>query len=368
MKVAYFIGSLNRGGTEMLTLDICRKKDYAPFDMILIYRNDGDLTNEFKATGVPLFRIKPKRLKISYFIEVRKLLKEEQVDIVHAQTLTNATAAVLFTIFLKVKLVASFHGFYTSYLKLILRHFVMWNADALIFVSDYVRKWYISRTLFCPKQKCNVVYNGIDFGKLDIKYDEPEFLKNDEGLVKLVMVGNFTKVRSQIVICKSLKLLKEQGINNVEFYFVGKRVDSEPWLYDECIDYCKRNGLMDFVHFMGSRGDVPAILQHVDGFVYSSVHDTFGIAVIEAMASRLPTIVNDWEVMKEVNRGKNWAVFFCSNDERDCCTKIRELIVGNNTQKKEAERISVEVREEYSIEKHIDSLAKIYENSSSVLE
>ena len=47
MKVAYFIGSLNRGGTEMLTLDICRKKDYAPFEMILVYRYDGELTELF---------------------------------------------------------------------------------------------------------------------------------------------------------------------------------------------------------------------------------------------------------------------------------------------------------------------------------
>ena len=123
MKVAYYIGGLNRGGTEMLTLDIFRRKDYAPYDMILVYRNDGELSEEFRKTGVPMFRIKPKGLKIGYFGQIRRLLKREKVDVVHAQTLVNAVIAIWVTAFSHVRVVASFHGFLRSNFWILKLHF-----------------------------------------------------------------------------------------------------------------------------------------------------------------------------------------------------------------------------------------------------
>ena len=367
MKVAYFIGSLNRGGTEMLTLDICRKRSFAPYEIILIYRNDGELTEVFKATGVPMFRIKPKGMKIGYFGKLRKLVKEENVGIVHAQTMINAAIAVLFTLFTKVKLVVSFHGLFRSKWMSVLRHFVMWNANAMIFVSGFVCDWYVKRSLFCPKKRCKVVYNGIDFEKFEKKYNTPDFLNGDyNGLQKLrfVTVGNFVSGRSQIVICKSLKLLKDQGVTDFDFYFVGKRVDSESWRYDECVEYCELYGLMDFVHFVGSRGDVPAILQHVDGFIYSTFDDTFGIAVVEAMAVGVPVIVNDWDVMKEITRQGKYATLFETENEEDCAMKIKELVASNEAYHNKALKNVEEIREMYSIEKHVMNLYEIYKTLS----
>ena len=87
MKVAFFIGSLNRGGAEILVLDTLRKRNTAPFESILIYRNDGDLSDEYRATGVPMFRIKPTGTKLGYVPRLRRLLKKEKVDILHTQTL-----------------------------------------------------------------------------------------------------------------------------------------------------------------------------------------------------------------------------------------------------------------------------------------
>ena len=367
MKVAYFIGSLNRGGTEMLTLDICRKRSFAPYEIILIYRNDGELTEEFKATGVPMFRIKPKGAKIGYFGELRRLVKKENISIVHAQTLTNAAMAVLFTFFTKVKLVVSFHGFFRSTSMSILWQTVMWNADAMVFVSEVVRDWYYKKSLFCPKQRCKVVYNGINFEKFDKKYETPDFLEaRCDGVEKLkfVMVGNFVSVRSQIVICKSLKLLKDQGITEFDFYFVGKRVDSESWRYDECVEFCERYGLMEFVHFVGSRGDVPAILQHVDGFIYSTFDDTFGIAVVEAMAVGVPVIVNDWDVMKEITCQGKYATLFETKNEEDCAMKIKELVASIESSRNNALKNVEKVREMFSIEKHIMNLYEIYKTLS----
>lgn len=364
MIVAYFIGSLNRGGAEMLTLDICRKRESAPYDIVLIYRNDGELSAAFRETGVPMIRIKPGRNKLGYFHEIRKTLKNKKIDIIHAQTLTNALLSVICTVFSNVKVVASFHGFYKSPLQKIMRHCVMWMADALLYVSKYERDWYVKTSFFCPRNRCHVVYNGLSFDKLDERYVIPEFLKvtrqTKPESVCLVMVGNFAKGRSQFFLCQCFKHLLQQEHKSLQFFFVGKRVDATPWRFDECVRYCEENHLTDNVHFVGSRGDVPAILQFSDGFVYASEHDSFGIAVVEAVAAGIPTIVNDWAVMQEIVGDQGWADVYHTDDIEDCCSKIKGLIEDLDNRKRLSEIAKEQVRDAYSIETHINKLYSIY--------
>lgn len=365
MKVAYFIGSLNRGGAEVLVLDICRKKAFAPYDMVLIYRNDGELTEDFVATGVPMYRVKPKGLKIGYFGQLRKLIKRENVDVVHAQTLPNGFFSVLCTAFTRVKLVVTFHGFFTSKTDKLYTHFVTWFADASVFVSDYVRDWYIKNTWFAPSKRCYLVYDGIDFSKLDKKYPIPDFHENDAhdtvGTIKMAMVGNFVGGRSQNFLCQALKQFKDNSKCDFRFYFIGKKTASEPYLYDNCVNYCKENGLLDSsVFFLGGRGDVPAILQYIDAFVYSTNDDTFGIAVVEAIASGLPVVVNDWVVMKEITESGKLAVLYKTKDLDDFTEKLTDVITNLAQYKNHSQTNAEIIRQRYSIETHIQNLNKLY--------
>ena len=363
MKVAYFIGSLNRGGTEMLTLDICRKKDIAPYEILLVYRNDGELTEEFRKTGVRMIRLKPKRFgRLRYLFQMRRLLKNEKVDVLHAQTLTNGAFALFITMFSNIKVVNTFHGFHYGWATVPMRHLVTLGCDALCFVSGYVREWYLQRS-WVRKNKCFVVYNGIDFSKFDGQFAEPDFLSKidpPQAGIRLAMVGNFVSGRSQSSLLRSIHRLRGQGVDNFDFYFIGKRSEAEAWRYDDCVKYATENDMLGYVHFVGSRGDVPAILHHIDGFIYSTEHDTFGIAVVEAMACGVPVIANDWAVMCEVMQNGKWGSLYKTDDTDDCARAMKELIDNLKQRKQLAQAQANEVRQYYSIENHINRLNDIY--------
>lgn len=368
MKVAYFIGSLNRGGTETLVLDTFRRKEMLPYESILIYRSEGELSEAYRATGVPMFRIKPTGLKLGYIPKLRRLLREEGVDILHTQTHLNAFLGIFCTCFSKTKLVVSFHGFTLSVLDRVFTQLGLWFADASIFVSKYVQNWYLKRSAFVPRKRCQVVYNGIDFSKFDKTYETPDFLEKEDGAsretVKMVMVGNFSTARSQILLCKALKTLKERGVGDIGLYLVGKKTNADPEVFDNCVSYCRENGLLDTsVYFVGGRSDVPAILQHMDAFVYATNRDTFGIAVIEAVAFGLPAIVNDWEVMTEVTNNGEWASLYKTMDVDDCADKIEEFIKNKQRRKKSARQNAEAVRQKFSIENHIRNLNEVYEKA-----
>ncbi len=376
MNVAYLLGSLNRGGTETLILDVFRNASKADFNIIGIYRRDGAYKGDFLATGVPFFKCSVKSNRfISYFRSLRKILLQNNIQIVHAQQYIDCLYAKIATIGTGIKIAETFHGydFDTSRLSKRLINLSMFIADRVCFVSQCEKDYYLRAYNKKDSAKYQVVYNGVAFDKLDQKYAEPEIFKIDSATAensdhadmnkrpRIAMVGNFVSGRSQNFPVEAIDILRQRGIKEFDFYFVGRRNDKEPWRYDDCVNYCLEHNLQN-VRFVGGRSDVPAILQHLDAFVYSTDHDTFGIAVVEAMAAGLPVFVNDWGVMREVvNRGRqiDYSLWETGNPE-SLADMLSDYFAVPDKYRQLALSAKPNIRKAFCIEQHLKRLKEIY--------
>ena len=133
--------------------------------------------------------------------------------------------------------------------------------------------------------------------------------------------------------------------------------------WDNCINYCVENELEKNVFFLGTRQDIPGLLNQINAFVYSSSHDTFGIAVIEAMACGIPVIVNDWEVMMEITENGNYAEIFKSKDPKNLSHKIFEFISNGFLYNDRAKKIKPIIKEKYNITNYLQNLKILYTQS-----
>ena len=368
MKIAYFLGGLNRGGAESLVLDVCKKNSELPYEVCCIYRKEGDYSDAFHSTNVRLLRLQRKRSLLGYISNFRKLVLSEHVDIVHAQTPSNALVCIFALAFTRVKIVTTFHGFSFSDASRWQRKLVYGKSSRIVCVSEFEKKHYVEKWELPIGNKIEVVYNGIDFSKFDSFDSVAKGVNNDGcdgGLLKMMMVGSFIGGRSQLFVCKVMKALRQRQIP-FEFYFAGRRDAAESQRYDDCVSYCEQNGLDDCVHFLGERKDIPDLLKEMDLFVYASEHDTFGIAVLEALAAGVPVIVNDWVVMKEITENGKYAELYKTDDVNDCMEKIIRFIENKNNKADElAERkrtVAAEIRRKYSIENHIRKLNNVYQS------
>lgn len=364
MKVAYLLGSLPRGGTETLLLDVLRKTQSINLDTILIYRKEGLLSEEFRNIGVKMFKIFPKHyLDINYFVKLRRILKKENISIVHSHQLLDAFYVYTATISLNIKIILSLHGYYynSSFIARRIHTYILNRTDLNIFVSKSLKNYYQEKYSLKPKNSQKVIYNGIYFSKFNNLYGNPirRELQINSDILLMGSVGNFVPARHQMTICRFLKLLNEQGEKFV-FVFVGTSTKKEAYLYDNCIQFCKRNNLLDKVFFLGSRNDVPGILKQLDVFIYSSNHDTFGIAVIEAMYAGIPVFINDWEVMTEITDDGKHGTIYKSKDEQDLLEKFTHFLQNKEIYKYKAQSDSVWVKENFSIETHLKKLHGVY--------
>lgn len=366
MKVAYLLGSLNRGGTETLLLDIMANAGSAPFSIIGIYRKEGELSHAFKSTGVRMIKISPGSLWLLwlYIWRLHKLFRQEKIEIVHAHQRIDAIYAGLACWGLPTKVVQTLHG-YDFYSRLsfqfLIKTSLKW-AHLNLFVSK-TQQQYFEKKYDTINSNYQVLYNGIDFKKL---FSAPiinlhQELKLKKNGLLLGSVGNFVPDRDPIIICRFLKILFQRNIN-FTFLFIGKKDEENPQIYDDCIIFCQENNLLEKIKFLGTRNDVPSILPQLDAFLYSTINDTFGIAVIEAIAAGIPVFVNDWKVMVETTENGKFATLYETKNENDLFNKFESYLSNKKNIMELAKQNALKVQEKYNIHKHLERLYEIYKS------
>jgi len=363
-RIAIMMGSLNRGGAETLLLDLIRNSRAGGIEFVLIHRKKGDLYENFVNTGVTIIQVAPfARIDPFYFFRLRSVILNNRIKLVHAHYHLDGFYSILACIGTGIKTVVTFHGFgkkKPGWYRFILR-FLIKNCSNCFFVSKTQLEHYKQHYKTLSPAKTRVIYNCIDINKF---FDAgPGNIRQELGLpasqILLGSVGNFNHVRDQITICKALKVLKEKQIL-FNFIFVGARQNHAGHLYDQCVDYCLKNGLSRQVFFLGSRQDVPALLKQMNAFVYASNNDTFGIAVIEAMAAGVPVIVNNWKVMLEITEQGKFAEIYFTGDHHHLAEKISNFTLNKNTYKIKAEKIAKQVIKKHDVSTYLQTLKKVY--------
>ncbi|HOU96410.1 MAG TPA: glycosyltransferase [Bacteroidales bacterium] len=365
MKVAFLLGSLNRGGTETMILDIFKDNSDVRFAKLLVYREEGCLSNEFHSTEWPVYLIKPDKtlFALNYLFLLRKLIKNEKINIIHAHQRVDVLYAWFASLGLQIKIIQTIHDFDFKYNKtgIITIKLSLRLALGNIFVSNHQKYYYLSRYKPCKKHFQIVVYNGVNFDKFktpELKLLQKEPIAENKP-IQLGMVGNFNSVRDHFTICRFLKLLASQDIE-FRFTFVGGKDTGNPQIFDKCYLYCQENGLSEKVVFTGVRSDIPVFLSKLDAFIYSSDHDTFGIAVIEAIAAGIPVFTNDWAVMKEITEDGKRAILYKTGDEIDLLSKFLRFCRNPLPYVKNASENAIWAKNSYNILKHINALNEVY--------
>lgn len=362
MKIAYLFGSLNRGGTETLMLDVCRNLSPSDFEAIGIYRKSGVLEQNFLQSGVPFYKIETGKIKVAYLVRLRRVLQSNKIDIAHAMQPIDALYARLACVGLKIKVILTHHGF-DYYASNHLMRYIIKYTDLNIYVSLYQQCYYVEKYHLNP-EKQTVVYNGIDFNKITKVQNNPSLrtkLSISDKTLLLAMVGNFNVGRDQMTVCHFLNELNNQNLD-FHFVFIGKKIENDPERYDRCVDYCQKHGLNNRVSFLGVRNDVPEILPQLDAFIYATEHDTFGIAVVEAMAAGIAVFVNDWPVMAEITEDGKLAIIYKTKDKNDLLGKFMLFLQHRDEYQQKALESAKIIKTKFGIKRHIMRLLQVYNN------
>lgn len=361
MKILHFLDTINHGGAEVLTLDVCRNAKNAGFEMTFVTSNGGTMEEDFRQSGVDFYKFK-RRFPIDFSLvsKLCQLIVEKQISIAHTHQPVEALHLYLAVRKMKnVGKVLSYHGGTTlDWKNLQSAKFLIPRMDANVIVSESLKKDYSFDT-----KDFTVIYNGTDAKRLKPSGKSLfQELNLPKGALLIGMIGNFYREnrKDQLTICRALpKIFAE--IPNVHCIFAGKTEAGAEEKLTQCKNFCAENNIAEKVHFLGVRSDIPDILAELDLFIFSSFHEGLPIAMIESMLAKVPLIVSDIEPLMEASENGKFAEVFPLQNTEILSGKIVQLLKDKYLRDNLANRAFDYANENFSIEAHLKNLKNLYE-------
>ena len=373
MKVLHLLDSLNRGGIEILTLDVCRNAAANDLELTFVATGGGELEEDFRRSGVEFRRLQRRLpLDLGLVRQLRAVVRERGVRVVHAHQAVEALHAYFATRGTRARNVLTLHGYIDNPKNRLALKYLLPRMDANVAVSRELLACLGTEGGFATAKNFRVVYNGVDAARLQATEGASDLLRSElklrEGDLLLGMVGNFyaDARKDQLTVCRALPSVFRR-VPRAHFAFAGGWAgDGATRIYQECVDYCREQGIADRVHFLGQRADVPDVLGALDIFVFSSRKDSFGVAVVEAMLVGVPSVVSDIGALLEVTNGGEYAAVFRTGDADDLARRLLELAEDRARRERLAEAARRSAAARFGIEAHLANLLKLYKSPAGV--
>jgi len=306
MKIIHAIFSFNVGGAETMLVDILNQQcKEASVSLIIVNKKlNIDLLNTIdKRVKINLInrRESNKFQLLSTFLKINQIVSKINPDVIHCHN------NKLFPFFItqRKRTVLTVHDTNLScrFLKYYRQIFTVSHA-----VKEDVKKRV--------QVDAQLVYNGI---AIDEYQQRTDFISKQ--LFKVVQISRLDlRHKGQHIAIQAVAYLKEKYPKmNFSLFFVGDGEDK-----DKLNALAVENKIENRIVFLGqkSRSWIKEHLQDFDVLIQPSLHDGFGLTVIEGLAAGLPVIASNLEGPKEILDFLNVGLMVEAGNPNDLAEKI----------------------------------------------
>ncbi len=303
-KIIYFVEALGCGGIEIWLINMLSNLNRDKFDIGLVlpikkkYFYDSEVLN----LGVKIYyqNVIICLKALGYFIASFIFLRKYKYDVVQSNySCINGVilfAAKLCGVKTRIShahlLIEPTNSFFINIYRSILSKLIVFSATHLFACSSIA-----GISLYGKKTEFAVINNGINTEKFRFNYQIRRKLRNELKIDNKFVIGNvgrFSKEKNHKFLIEVFFEIYKKNKNSILILIgVGD-------LENDIHDKVKKLNIENNVMFMGARNDVDCLYQIMDCFIFPSLFEAFGIAVLEAQCSGLSCFISD-NMPDEVN-------------------------------------------------------------------
>ncbi|CAN5674094.1 glycosyltransferase [soil metagenome] len=282
------------GGVENYVHNLVSATDTNSIHTTVICTENGVISDKFANSNFEVHILPIKDyLDFNSMVKLASLLKEHDIDLIHAHLGLDSFAGAFAALLAKKPLVLSVHFDQPNYMSYSLIPRVGWNfAQKLknklvahfLPITENVAQQLMKREAV-PQEKITIVYPGIKV-KPTVQSNREQIRKSlgcTETDIIAVAVGRLEDEKN--FSCLIEAIAKIQNRDHLKVWLVGE--GSQRSFLTEVIN---RLELQEQINLLGYREDVPELLSSADIFVLPSTAEAFGMAVAEAMIAGLPVV------------------------------------------------------------------------------
>ncbi|MBT5798732.1 MAG: glycosyltransferase family 4 protein [Alphaproteobacteria bacterium] len=370
--IVQVLPSLNNGGVERGTIEISHAIHKAGWKSIVI-SSGGILEAQLKRTGaihytLPVHNKNP----ISWAVtrsKLKKILKEENADLVHVRSRMPAWIGLPVAKMLNIPTIATIHGKFEA--QNIFKRFYnrkMLTADKIIAISEYTKS-VIERQFpkLSEKISLNIVHRGVDTSLFNASNVTQQRIVNEadriglpDDLPVVMLPARPAKWKGHVILLEALSLLKHMEIACVLMGAGDSKNGYSEFLEKKSIEL----GLGAHVRISTSTRDMPAALMLADVVAMPSVMpEPFGRTSIEAQAMGRPVVAFDHGGAREtIAVGKTGWLAEPNNVESLAMAIEKALNLSQLERDKLSTYAQSYVKRKFSVKKMTNSTLDIYKS------
>lgn len=304
VPILFLITGLNTGGAEMQVYQVIktlRQKNMAYEPIVVSLLPPGQVGEKLEQENVRVYSLDMKRGRpsVAAIAKLNRVIKTERIGLIHSHMYhANLLGRLLKLIHPDIKLVNTIHNIHIGgRSRERMLQFTSRLADSVTIISETARQHFIEsgtarpdRLLFLP--------NGVNTRLYQKKPAAGEAIRQElhiaDSTFIWLAVGRFDEQKNYPNLLKAFRRMAKQETDTV-LLLAG----TGP-LLDQMKKLAADLGLLNRVHFLGYRTDMPAMMSAADAYVMSSDWEGMPLVLQEASSIGLPIVCTNVGGNKEV--------------------------------------------------------------------
>ena len=365
IKILHLIESLDRGGAEQQLIHIADnlRKDQVEH-IIVVLGTANNFADEIKAKNLSVIFLKQTGWLglLRAIPQVCTLVYTLKPDLIQTWTVGDRFVGRITAILTRTPVISSIQApIYTKEIYInnpqqkawklfIVQLLDLITAKAsqtyLIGCSNYVTHT-ISQALRIPTDRATTIYNSIP---------AEDFLDWSQSLdsAQLLTVGRLVPEKNQKTLIRAMPIVL-QHYPHAHLYIAGEgplRAALEYQIQQLDIGHA--------VTLLGTRYDIPQLLQKHSLYIFPSVSEGLPIAALEALATGIPVIASDIPAMSEIIGHQEYGILVAAQDYQGLAAAIIALLDNPEQAYRMSAAARAYVREHFTIERAAQQWVSLY--------
>ncbi|WP_029272147.1 glycosyltransferase [Flavobacterium sp. KJJ] len=351
MRIVQIIDSLEAGGAERMAVNYANAlSNKIAFSGLIATRKEGVLKNQIRSEVSYLFLQKKKSVDLNAVFRLRKYIKKNKIDILHAHSSSFFIGVLLKLTFVKIDII--WHDHYGISQDLKSRKNLGLKFGSLFFkgiisVNTALKDWAKSY-LWCS----NIIYfpNFIE----DIsKANQNVIIKGLEGK-RIVCVANLRPQKNHLLIIESANVITKQ-YPEWTFHLFGKDFEDD---YSQKLKLKIRDlKLEKNIFFYGTIENIGSVLKQCDIAILPSLSEGLPLAVLEYGLYKLPVVATNVGEMSKVIISEKEGLIVESNNINQFVEAITRLMEDKNLRIEMGQHLNKIIELNYSQKSIIENYA-----------
>lgn len=308
VKVLRLIARLNVGGPAVHCLTLTRGMSELGFDTLLVSGNAGpdeaeyeelfdDHSSDLKHLKLDTLQRTPSIFRdLHTLVELYRIIRREKPDIVHTHTAKAGMLGRVAAMMAGVPIIVhTYHGHvlsgyfsrWVSYVIRLLERGLALGTTKLVTLSSNLKTELAQKFKICDASRIEVIPLGRNLDDLfqchrlrgelrrELRLDEKDFI--------IGTIGRLVPIKDQQNLIWACSRLDKK----MPWHLV---IAGEGKLREELEQLAQELKIVDRVHFLGWRRDLPKLYADFDVFTLSSINEGTPLSIIESYASGCPVV------------------------------------------------------------------------------